>query len=94
MVTVLPIQSTHHISVGARYFLPSKIVGICVLVWHIHVYSLPYVYFHMLPFITLCVHSRAGHVEVVRAIYPYVAQHVSWCQPRRPDLETWAELFS
>jgi len=50
-------------------------------------------YFHMLPFIALCVPSRAGHVEVVRAIYPYVAQHVSWCQPRRPDLETWAELL-
>jgi len=29
----------------------------------------------MLAFITLCVPSRAGHVEVVRAIYPYVAQH-------------------
>ena len=47
----------------------------------------------MLPFITLCVPSHAGHVEVVRAIYPYVAQHVSWCQPRRPDSVAWAELL-
>lgn len=89
MVTVLNTNAidSYHISVGARYFLSNKIVYLC------DIYSLPYAYFHMLAFITFCVSSRAGHVEVVRAIYPYVAQHVSWCQPRRPDSVAWAELL-